>query len=249
MVPEGSHVRAVFLDPATGLLAAPATPPRTLLDCSTIDRATTLAVHAAVAAQHPLSRFFDTPVSGGEVGARAATLTFMVGAAAADPALPAVEALLRRMGAVVVACGGPALGVTAKLTNNYCSAMVTLATAEAMNLGMRAGMDPRLINRIFATSTAQSCISDRFCPVPGVVAASPASNGYQGGFKIQLMRKDVGLAVEMAEEVDATLKLAPCGLRTYTEASADPRCRDFDARVIYRFLGGEEEWEKKLPSV
>lgn len=244
MVPEGSHVRAVFLDKKNGVLAA--TPaPRALLDCSTIDRETSLAVFEAVKERHPLARFFDTPVSGGEVGAKKATLTFMVGCAEDDPEFPYIQDILSLMGKNIIACGGPSLGVTAKLTNNYCSAMISLATAEAMNMGMRAGMDPRLIHRIFSKSTAGSCMNDKFNPVPGVVPESPASHGYQGGFKVQLMRKDVGLAVKLAESVEAKLLLAECGLKAYTAASADPRCRDLDSRVIYRFLGGNEDWEKK----
>ncbi|KAF3765549.1 hypothetical protein M406DRAFT_38177 [Cryphonectria parasitica EP155] len=244
MVPEGSHVRAAFLDQENGILAAsPA--PRHLVDCSTIDRETSLAVLAETRQRHPQATFVDAPVSGGELGAREATLTFMVGCSEDAPALPALRSLLGLMGRHVIPCGGPSLGVTAKLTNNYCSAMISLATAEAMNLGMRAGMDPRLIQRVFSRSTAQSAMCDRWNPVPGVCPAAPSSHGYEGGFKIQLMRKDVGLAVQVAEDVGARLVLADCGLKAYIEASEDPRCRDLDSRVIYRFLGGEEDWEEK----
>lgn len=245
MVPEGSHVRAAFLDETNGILAAtPAA--RLLLDCSTIDRETSLLVHAETKKRHPAAAFFDAPVSGGEVGAQKGTLTIMVGSAADDARFPAARDVLGLVGANVVACGGPALGVTAKLTNNYCSALISLATAEAMNLGMRAGMEPRLLQRILSRSTAQSTMLDRFNPVPGVCAESPANNGYRGGFKVQLMRKDVGLAVEVADDVGAKLILGDAGLKLYTEASADPRCRDLDTRVIYRFIGGDEDWEKKV---
>lgn len=244
MVPEGSHVRTAFLDETNGILAA--TPSsRILIDCSTIDRETSLLVHAETKKRHPDSSFFDAPVSGGEVGAQKGTLTIMVGAAEDDARLPFVRDVLGLMGANIVACGGPGLGVTTKLTNNYCSALISLATAEAMNLGMRAGMEPRLLQRILSKSTAQSTMLDRFNPVPGVVPDSPANNGYKGGFKVQLMRKDVGLAVKMAEGLDAKLILADSGLKAYGEASVDPRCKDLDSRVIYRFLGGNEDWEKK----
>lgn len=244
MVPEGSHVRTAFLDEKNGILAA--TPKaRILIDCSTIDRETSLVVHEETKKRHPESRFFDAPVSGGEVGAQKGTLTIMVGAAEDDPRFPYVRDIVGLMGKNIIACGGPALGVTAKLTNNYCSAMISLATAEAMNLGMRAGMDPRLLQRILSKSTAQSTMLDRFNPVPNVVADSPSNNGYKGGFKIQLMRKDVGLAVQVAESVGAKLRLSEAGLQTYGEASVDPRCRDLDSRVIYRFIGGVEDWEKK----
>lgn len=244
MVPEGAHVRAAFLDETTGILAA-APGQRVLMDCSTIDRETSLLIHEQVAHRHPASAFFDTPVSGGELGAQRATLTFMVGCAEDHPQWPYVRATVGLMGTHLIACGGPALGVTAKLTNNYCSALISLATAEAMNLGMRAGMDPRLIQRIFATSTAQSTMCDRFNPVPGVCPDAPSSHGYQGGFKVQLMYKDVGLAVQVAESVGARLLLGSAGLEAYSQASVDPKCRDLDSRVMYRFLGGDEEWETK----
>lgn len=244
MVPEGSHVRTAFLDATKGILAA-APGQRIFMDCSTIDRETSLVIHEEVKKQHPDSFFFDTPVSGGELGAQRATLTFMVGCAEEHPKWPYVRDTVGLMGTNIIACGGPALGVTAKLTNNYCSAMISLATAEAMNLGMRAGMDPRLIQRIFSKSTAQSTMCDKFNPVPGVCPDAPSSHGYQGGFKVQLMYKDVGLAVKVAESVGAQLLLGGAGLKAYDAASADPRCRDLDSRVMYRFLGGDEEWESK----
>lgn len=244
MVPEGSHVRTAFLDETNGILAADQTP-RTLIDCSTIDRETSLAVLEDVRKRHPQASFFDAPVSGGQIGAERATLTFMVGCAEDDSKWPFLEGILSHMGTNIIACGAPSLGVTAKLTNNYCSALISLATAEAMNLGMRAGMDPRLIQKIFSKSTAQSTMCDKFNPVPGICPDAPSSHGYEGGFKIQLMRKDFGLACQVAENVGAKLLLADAGLKAYTEASADPRCRDLDSRVVYRFIGGEEDWEKK----
>ena len=58
------------------------------------------------------------------------------------------------------------------------------------------------------------------------------------------MKKDFGLAVETAERVGAKLVLGEVGLRTYEEASLDERCRDLDSRVVYRYLGGIEDWAK-----
>jgi 3-hydroxyisobutyrate dehydrogenase len=98
----------------------------------------------------------------------------------------------------------------------------------------------------FRTSTAQNCINDKFNPLPNVVADSPANRGYSGGFKVQLMRKDFNLAVEVAERVGAKLQLGQAGLQTYTDASQDPSCRNLDSRVAYRYIGGYEEWEKRF---
>ena len=60
------------------------------------------------------------------------------------------------------------------------------------------------------------------------------------------MRKDFGLAVEMAERVGARNVLGEVGLQTYEKVSQDKRCRDLDSRVVFRWLGGNEDWQKEL---
>jgi 3-hydroxyisobutyrate dehydrogenase-like beta-hydroxyacid dehydrogenase len=70
------------------------------------------------------------------------------------------------------------------------------------------------------------------------------SKDYEGGFKIQLMKKDIGLAIESARTVDAKLVLADANIGAYSEACEDPRCRDRDSRVVYRWLGGREDLVK-----
>ncbi|KAK0361363.1 hypothetical protein LTR91_001930 [Friedmanniomyces endolithicus] len=248
MVPEGSHVRAVYLDPSTGVLASPSlSNPKLLIDCSTIDPATSLAVRSALTTQHPLASFIDTPVSGGVLGAQKATLTFMLGCSEMDPHLPLLQALLGLMGGNLFPCGGPSLGLTAKLCNNYCSSLITLATCEAMNLGIASGMDPRVLANIFHTSTAQSAIADDWNPVPGLCPEAPASRGYVGGFRVGLMAKDVGLAVESAEAVGVELVLGRVGLGVYRKAAGDERYRELDSRVVYRVLGGREDWRGDFP--
>lgn len=76
--------------------------------------------------------------------------------------------------------------------------------------------------------------------MPGVCPDAVTSHGYRGGFKVQLMRKDVALAVSAAQAAHARLVLGDAALETYESASKDPRCRDLDARVVYRWLGGVE---------
>jgi 3-hydroxyisobutyrate dehydrogenase len=159
MVPEGAHVRAVYLTPETGVLAANMSG-KTLIDCSTIDTATSLAVREETMKRYPSASFFDTPVSGGVLGAQKATLTFMIGCSEEDPKLPMLKNLLGKLGKNLVACGGPSLGLTAKLCNNYCSGLITIAVSEAMNIGMKSGMDPRVLASVFHSSTAQSSICD-----------------------------------------------------------------------------------------
>jgi 3-hydroxyisobutyrate dehydrogenase len=63
------------------------------------------------------------------------------------------------------------------------------------------------------------------------------------------MRKDFGLAVDMAKRVGSKNVLGNAGLKTYDGASKDPRYRDLDSRVVFRYLGGDEEWQAKLNGV
>lgn len=65
---------------------------------------------------------------------------------------------------------------------------------------------------------------------------------------MQLMRKDFALAVDTANRVGANLALGQSGLDVYTSAMNDPRCKDLDSRVVYRYLGGDEKWQEKLNS-
>jgi 3-hydroxyisobutyrate dehydrogenase len=247
MVPEGSHVKSVYLTESTGVLASSDLGTKILLDCSTIDVATSLAVRSATTTQHPNATFYDSPVSGGAIGAAKGTLTFMLGAANDDPNITLLTTLLKLMGSNIFPCGGPSFGLTAKLCNNYCSGLIAIAVSEAMNIGMASGMDPRVLANVFHTSTAQSSICDDWCPVPGLSPDAPASKGYQGGFRVQLMKKDFGLAVSAAKKVGVELALGEQGLKVYEETSEDPKCKDLDSRVVYRHLGGKEDWRGDFP--
>ncbi|KAF8971173.1 6-phosphogluconate dehydrogenase [Flammula alnicola] len=248
IVPEGSHVRAVFLTPEVGILAAEDISGKLFIDCSTIDIATSLSINEAVISAYSVSRnlndnpphFYDAPVSGGTAGAFKGTLTIMLGCSPSSPQLPLLTRILRTMGTNVYALGGPSLGLAAKLSNNYLSGMIALATSEAMNLGMRLGLDPKVLQKCFSTSSGGSWVNDTVNPVPGVCPDAVTSRGYEGGFKVQLMKKDMGLAVAAAKQVGAKIVLGDAGLSAYTAASEDPRCRDRDSRVVYRWLGGVE---------
>lgn len=147
------------------------------------------------------------------------------------------------MGKSIIPCGKQSMGIVTKLSNNYCSGLIAIATAEAMNSAMRAGMDPRILAKTLSTSTAQSTICDKWCPVPGIAPDEPSRYGYKGGFKIQLMHKDFALAVDAAKNTGATLYLADAGLQVYKGASENARCADLDSRVVFRYLGGNENWK------
>jgi 3-hydroxyisobutyrate dehydrogenase len=246
MVPEGSHINAVYLDSQTGVCSIDLED-RILLDCSTVDLATSLKVKQHITKNHVRASFYDAPVSGGTLGAEKGTIAFFLGCFENDPIFNLLTGLLILMGSKIIPCGKFGSGLSSKLCNNYVSGLIAIASSEALNIGIRAGLDPRVLSNVFAAGTAQNAICDKYNPCPGVVPDAPSSDYYQGGFKVQLMRKDFALAVDLANTVDAKLVLGQPGLDTFTAASNDPRCRDRDSRVVFRWIGGDEEWARKFP--
>jgi 3-hydroxyisobutyrate/3-hydroxypropionate dehydrogenase len=183
-------------------------------------------------------RFVDAPMSGGVVGASAGSLTFMLGADASI--VPRVEPVLLRMGKRVLYCGAQGAGLSAKLANNYLLAIMNIATAEAMNLGMRRGLDPQTLANVINVSTGRCWPSEVNNPVKGVVDGAPAGRDYQGGFGVSLMKKDLTLAMLAAKEAGARLELADKAKEVYELTERDEQCKGRDFSVVYRYLGGKE---------
>ncbi|EJD43258.1 hypothetical protein AURDEDRAFT_89096 [Auricularia subglabra TFB-10046 SS5] len=231
-VPEGTHVLEVYRS-----VAPDAYTDKLCVDLSTIDVATSRRVGELI---NGAGTFYDAPVSGGVLGARRGTLTVMIGASEDDSHIATLREILRPIGSNIFACGGPGMGLVSKFSNNYLSGLTAIATSEAMMLGMAHGMDPKLLSSIFAASTGSNWVNSHCNPVPGVTPEAAPSRNYEGGFKVQLMRKDFHLAVEAAKDAGVPLRLGQVGLDIYTEAMNDERCRDRDSRVVYRYLGGKE---------
>ena len=140
------------------------------------------------------------------------------------------------MGKRVLHCGPQGTGLSAKLANNYLLAIENIATAEAMNLGVKWGLDPKVLANVINVSTGKCWPSEVNNPVPGVVETSPASRGYQGGFGIGLMRKDLRLAILAAKEADAKLTLADKASEVYETTEKDERYKGRDFSVVYQWL-------------
>ncbi|KAI0890262.1 putative 3-hydroxyisobutyrate dehydrogenase G6G8.5 [Annulohypoxylon maeteangense] len=234
VLPEPSHVKSVYRE-----ILSPDLPrkERVYIDCSTIDPSSSREVARWVADANQ-GQFVDAPMSGGVVGAAAGTLTFMLGAP--DALVPRLEPLLLRMGKRVLHCGAQGNGLSAKLANNYLLAINNIATAEAMNLGIRWGLDPKTLANIINVSTGKCWPSEVNNPVKGVVEGAPASRDYSGGFGISLMKKDLKLAIVAANEAGAKLELGDRAREVYETAEQVESCKGRDFSVIYRFLDGKE---------
>lgn len=192
MLPSGKAVASLYLGDKGVLEHIPAG--ALIIDCSTIDAAT--AKQVAQAAEASGRRMIDAPVSGGVAGAAAATLTFICGGAAED--VQHAEPVLLQMGKKVFRAGDHGAGQTAKLCNNMLLAVHMIGTCEALQLGADHGLDPKVLSEIMLASSGRNWSLELYNPWPGVMENVPASRDYAGGFAVNLMNKDLGLALEAA---------------------------------------------------
>src|SRR3954468_5115794 len=195
MLPAGKHVRDVYETSVLGEALTTAI----LIDCSTIDVATAKEeINKADAAGY---RMVDAPVSGGIAAADAGTLTFMVGGT--DDAFERARPFLDKMGKAVIHAGGPGSGQAAKICNNMLLGASMVATCETFVLAQKLGLDPQTFFDIASKASGQCWSMTTYCPVPGVGPQTPADRDYEGGFAAALMLKDLRLAMEAAQSVDA----------------------------------------------
>ena len=240
MLPESEHVSTVFENPETGFLSlTSSTKPKLFIDSSTISPFYSLSLAEKVAkASHLSAHLLDAPVSGGTKGAQAGTLTFMLGSP--KELVPLVSTVLEKMGKKVMWCGPPSSGLSAKLANNYILACMNVATAEAMNMGLRLGLDAHKLAEVINASTGASWCSRVNNPVKGVSVGAPAEREYEGGFGVRLMKKDLRLALEAAGSVDAKVVLGEHVAKIYDEVAANDEMGGKDFSVVYKWLGGDE---------
>lgn len=226
MLPAAAHVKNVYLGD-DGLIAR-SRPGLMLIDCSTIDPHSAREV-AAAATEHD-NPMLDAPVSGGTGGAAAGTLTFMVGASAAD--FDRARPVLAAMGKNIVHCGDVGNGQVAKVANNMLLGISMIGVAEAMALGVALGMDARTLAGVINTSSGRCWSSDIYNPFPGVLENAPASRGYSGGFGSDLMLKDLGLATEAAKQARQPVILGALAQQLYQNFSAQGHgALDFSAII------------------
>ena len=148
MLPAGQHVRSVYADHILPNAKATAL----LIDCSTIDVESARAVAAQAKAKG--FRFADAPVSGGQAGAEAGTLAFMVGCDEAD--FPAIEAVIDPMSRITIRAGDHGAGQAAKICNNMVLGATMIATCEAFALAEKLGLAPERFFEIASKSSGQS---------------------------------------------------------------------------------------------
>lgn len=201
MLPASKHVESLYLGEIGLLKQCPKN--SLVIDCSTI--AAESARRVASAAEQLGLSMIDAPVSGGTGGAIAGTLTFIVGGKTND--LERARPTLEKMGKNIFHAGGAGAGQVAKIANNMLLGIAMAGTAEALALGVANGLDPKVLSEIISKSTGCNWSIEKYNPWPGVMENVPASKGYAGGFGVDLMLKDLGLASEAAISTGSVIAL------------------------------------------
>lgn len=209
MLPAGKHVLGLYLGEQG--IAGSINKDALVIDCSTIDADSACKVGAGLAAQG--IAFIDAPVSGGVGGAKAGTLTFIVGGDEAH--FERAKTVLGNMGKNLFHAGSVGAGQVAKICNNMLLSILMVGTSEALQMGVDNGLDPKVLSEIMLKSSGRNWTLELYNPCPDVMPNVPSSNGYQGGFMVDLMAKDLGLALEAAMQSNSSTPMGALARSLY----------------------------------
>ena len=192
MVPDTPHVAAALFDPDG--IAAGLAPGKTVVDMSSISPVETKAFAKRIEALG--CAYLDAPVSGGEVGAKAATLTIMVGGR--PEVFAQVKPLFDAMGKNVTLVGGNGDGQTCKVANQIIVALNIEAVAEALLFASKMGADPARVRQALMGGFASSRVLE-------VHGERMVKRTFDPGFRIELHQKDLNLALSSARAAGLSL--------------------------------------------
>lgn len=187
-----ADVEAVIVGP--GGVADGAAPGTIAIDMSTITPSGARRIAAALETRG--LHLLDAPVSGGSIGAEAATLTIMVGGDAA--VLARARPVLERLGSKIVHVGANGAGQTVKACNQLALLVNAEGVAEALALGQRLGVDPQVVRDVLLGGLAASRVLEVF-------GARMAAHDYTPGMQTRLYDKDLTIALDLARETGGRL--------------------------------------------
>ncbi|HEX3301571.1 MAG TPA: 2-hydroxy-3-oxopropionate reductase [Thermomicrobiales bacterium] len=180
-----------------------------LIDMSTIAPSTAIEVSNAVASAG--GSVLDAPVSGGDKGAIAGTLSIMVGGTEAD--LKRAMPLFEVMGKTIVHIGGPGAGQIAKACNQVMVAVNYAAASEALVLAERSGVDPGKVAQVLGGGLANSRVLE-------MRGETMIKGEFQPGFRVDLHRKDLAIALATGRERQSALPVTALVSQLYDALSA-----------------------------
>jgi 3-hydroxyisobutyrate dehydrogenase len=179
----------------------------------------------------------DAPVSGGTAGAKAGTLSFIVGGETS--AFEQAQPILTAMGANIFHAGATGAGQVAKMCNNMLLSVLMAGTAEALRMGVENGLDADVLSDIMVKSSGRNWALEIYNPVPGVMAGTPASNDYQGGFMVDLMNKDLALALAAAQASDSSVPMGQQASKLF-KAHGEAGFGGLDFSSIYQHYANKQ---------
>jgi 3-hydroxyisobutyrate dehydrogenase len=135
----------------------------------------------------------------------------------------------------VIHVGPVGSGEVVKLCNNLIAGVAAVAVSEAFRIAEGFGVDPAVVTEVISKSSGHTWLMEHMHPVPGLVARSASSNGYQPGFMTDLMCKDLGLAVDAARALRIPVFAAPVAQQLYRLASSHGLGRK-DFTSVYTLL-------------
>lgn len=209
MLPAAAHVKSLYLGDNGIVQASKDT--ALFIDSSTIDADSARAVGQAVEQAGRL--FVDAPVSGGVAGAKAGTLTFIMGGKV--DAVAKATPVLQCMGKNLFHAGDTGAGQVAKICNNMLLAVLMSGTSEALQLAIDNGLDPKVMSDIMLQSSGCNWTLQKYNPCPGVMEDVPSAKDYTGGFMVKLMNKDLNLAMTAAANSQSATPMASAAQGLY----------------------------------
>ena len=227
MVTTGADVEAVAL--GEGGILHGAKPGTVLVDMGTIPPDTARRIAAKLAERG--IEAIDAPVSGGEVGARNATLAIMAGGKA--EVLARVRPLLEKLGKTLVHVGPSGAGQVAKACNQMIMVSCIEAVAEAMLLAQRAGADPEKVRLALSGGSAGSRVLEVF-------GAKMTARDFKAGVEARLHHKDFGILLNEAVSLGAPLPVAAQVWQQLNALMAQGRGRE-DTSVLLKVLERESQ--------
>jgi 2-hydroxy-3-oxopropionate reductase/2-hydroxymethylglutarate dehydrogenase len=208
MLPKSEHVEAAILG-ANGVFEG-ARNGSVVIDMSTIDPSVSKKI-----AQTLLPKginMLDAPVTGGEMGAQAGTLTIMVGGD--NNIYRQCLDIFNAMGKHIFYCGPIGNGEIVKIINNFFGGVHAISTAEALSLGVKAGVDFKVLYDVISEGTGATGFMKSYC------AAKAFKGDFEPGFMAELMHKDLGLAVNLGKENGVPLLMGGLAYEMFSYVTA-----------------------------
>ena len=232
MLPEGKHVQELYLG-ENGILKK-ISQDSLIIECSTIDIETSLKI-----GDHAKSlgiKMIDAPVTGGVMGARVGKLNFLVGGS--QEAVKLATPLLEIMGQKILHAGDQGSGVGVKICNNMSLGISMIAASETLMLAKRLKMDIKKVHQIIKEASGNNWALTNYTPIPDLTDGVPSNNKYRPGFTAAMMKKDLKLANDAANAVNANTPLGKAALKIFSDFCEEGDA-DTDYSGISKKIGGD----------